>query len=495
MRFARNRSMPHAGGAARPVQSPCDLRGPARAALLFCAALACLGRPVSAQPPAPKPPTIALQSYGGTPTMRVHRRPRAVLDHMGRNKALAAEVMRLINDPAAMERELSAVPFGRFDVSPEGTRSLTVTSPKFPGLILRFTGIGVVKGALRGGKPHLEVEAPDPSTALNSKSHMQAMGSTYVADDGSVWGVGNDSPFGAYDLPDLERKVANTKAFARAEDIELVAAGHFEASRWGWRKPAAMGWMVYAMPADVVTPEEVYRTDPTIYGSVLRALGQRLRENHARGEVHLQMHPGNWFVRYDGAAPRPVISDWSTACQTSRLPSADKICHKPRPHRITHWEKYMAALSPAQRACALDLERAMSASGAPEHEGRVLGGLGLTEDQIAKRLRAGLEMVLGYHGWKLTDRQHAAMLSNLTAAYRALALDQLFAGGGGEAGIKTYEDLNGAHFGGYAQRGAIDEVFRRLARASVREPGGAALRQNLLAGAALISAPTEYFLR
>lgn len=418
------------------------------------------------------------------PRLSVRTHHVAVLDHAGRDPALATEIVRLLNDPPAMERELEPAPVERFNTTAAGSRGLTARSDKLPGRWLRLTGIGVVKGGYAGGKPLFVVEPPQPETRLAELRHLRDMGSSYIARDGSAWEVKNSAPFGAYWREEMERKVANTEAFAPPDEIELVAAGHFEGTE--------MGWFVYSMPDDVITPQEIYRGAPELYPAAMRALGRRLRESHDRGHVHLQPHAANWFLRYERGEPVALLSDWSTAADLSALPTAEQIRKLPGAKRSERFERYMAELDPVQRARALDLERALESSVVPQGESRVSGrGPGISDEHISMQLRHTIAALDGYNGWELDAEQRAEMLDKLTGAYQTLAMDQLVVGGGEP--VASYEELKDAPYGEMAQASTMYELFRRVARASAGRPGGDALRKDLLGDAELIAAATEWF--
>jgi hypothetical protein len=82
-------------------------------------------------------------------------------------------------------------------------------------------------------------------------------------------------------------------------------------------------------------------------------MAKEIRENiHDRNLVHLQLHPGNWFIRFnhDVSQASAVITDWSTVEELDHLP---KILFTKGLEKDEGWSE--RKLSPAQKAKAIDL--------------------------------------------------------------------------------------------------------------------------------------------
>ena len=108
---------------------------------------------------------------------------------------------------------------------------------------------------------------------------------------------------------------------------------------------------------------------------------------------------------------------------------------------------------------------------------------------VSLRLRRTIRMLDGYHAWNLKTVEEDAMVAKALDAYKALTLDQLKYHQGWESFIKGYQDISAAQYGGMAQRGAMEEIALRFARASVRSGGAETLRADLNGNVDIVRQP------
>ena len=284
----------------------------------------------------------------------------------GTNFVNVNEILEVLSASSNVWKENRALPFARQDNSPEGTRGIRFISPKFPGKLVCITGVGVVKAEtahdanFKTSRQRFSIDPPQPDRPVSS---VMRVGTQHVDSSGKVWSERNDSPFGAYDLASLRKKVERTATLGARFGPEIVAAGEYEGTN--------MGWMAYALPENALSPSEVLALDlqlpkeqeGSLYGSAVGTLLSEVREMHRTKIVHYQLHPGNWYFSIDANGDRKcTLTDWETAISLDRMPPENEFATVEGHTRQEHMEKEFETLTPQQRARAIDINNALAAT-------------------------------------------------------------------------------------------------------------------------------------
>ncbi|MBI2021961.1 hypothetical protein HYS93_03765 [Candidatus Daviesbacteria bacterium] len=434
-------------------------------------------------------------------------RPKATLLHEGPQ---ASEIEDLINNPERFEEGVKALPVSRMDASEKGTRGIRTVVAGIPGKIVNFSGIGVVRIAGEWNSKTKQrdetfvIEPPRPSEKLSQ--HI-TMGTMYVDAEGNVWSKTNHSPFGAYELDDLERKVRNTQEYGRAFGVDVLAAGKYEGEE-------DIGWFVYGLPEDVLTPPEAQALDiqlppeqqGVLYGGVVEQMLAEVRGLHDRDIVHAQLHPGNWYVRFgEDGKPKLVIADWSTATKLDDLSSRASFEGHEGVDRLEDTERRLEGLTPQQKAKALDIANALSSatmldtSQVLDHfsweqlTGREKGlsvdlsNLWVTKDSIEYQLRMLSSAITGYLQKGINPQDQEKVYSTLFETYKRRLLNMARAKGSrGFYKGNTYEELFEEDHSEYVVRAARDVLLTDVGKIlASHEPE--AVFQNLLDNGSLLS--------
>ncbi len=216
------------------------------------------------------------------------------------------------------------------------SRKVTLRHPKYPEQQFCISGPGRV--SLDEHK-RIRIEPPDTSMTVAALADQKGLPSNV----NEVYGVdrngkditrrGND-PLGAYWLKSAEDKYDMTveaqmllQQSEHAQACVPVAAGKYV---HGEGEAPAVGFFVYAMPADAVALPRMLQGDAVEIakqlgiGGLQKAITAALRSKYAiasfnttagirllhdQDRVHREGHPGNIFVRPDG---KVVITDWNT---------------------------------------------------------------------------------------------------------------------------------------------------------------------------------------
>lgn len=444
-----------------------------------------------------QPPIEVHHSWGDVPILKVNKRIKASVIEPDMD---AQKLTDILNDPRRLQ-SVMPLPLDREDTSSTGTRGLYGVTNLLPGRIACFSGVGIVRSTETWlKKPSLIVDSPMEEIPL---SRYMKMGTMYVDAEGNVWSKPNNSPFGAYRLTDSQRKVEQTNAYGRQFGVEIAASGRYEGTN--------MGWLVYTLPDDVLNPTEALVLDlklpsqykGSIYGDAVYELLSETRRLHEQGIIHRQIHPGNWYVRFDeNSSPHVVIADWETAAKLDEMSPSDNF-KSDEFLRQEHIEKYFAGLSPQERARALDLYNAFASPGIietdrfrnliPYDERQALSvkfsPMWVTQQSLDYQLLMYAHSVSGYLHTATDQETIQQIFTNLKLQYAPLALDsakrnKFYSG-------DSLEELIEQDHSEYAIRQGLEELRIRLARICA-STSSQELSQNLLLDASMLSMPNLF---